>query len=693
MLEILYYILFVSLFISLVSLSTQGSASAEIVNFHSNYWNSSNWVTVTTGDEFWEWSRNGLVSKLFAENTADVPVLIENDQVSVAYENSDFPFTVSPIIVSGTDMTLVGSVRLRQLRVVDSPCSSSFAYSSVSSICSGAFDGNMNEDRSSYSSSECPSYLETAYIWSASDGVSSLISNRSGILYPSGGFAVDLPPDQAQSREMLSDLESNYWLDSQTAAVIVEINSYHPSLDFLVTDRFLFEFSETGSIFSSLKTVALPLRVAYFSPSNTNSAPLLVLDCLNLILYTFAVAWFGYLVSSLRMRIIRFKWTIFDFSLIVVLGVYFGYRISMYIKTSNVIVGDGVFDQPTVFYPLSAVQGDLEAIRISQTLSIVLLVARSLKLVSLISLKWTRVVSKSFPVYVGVTIVAVLGIVGIGFARHTALSHSNPFYARLPNAILSVALSLVGVVWVQEFNGIGGFLSLVIVAFLYLLISPTLITLNVDGADGLVAFDHSNYAWKNNPLVVFCLTTLSLLRGKDTIEEIDETTQNGVEMNILPGIITKRIIARRKSLLARVEAEYNMIVAEFDEYDEWVNKKELARLMEQDQFICKIMGTNDAEEVIRRFGVNIDQSNQLQLSIDRKLDRLNKMVLDLNIQMHPVIGELSDELDSLITDCRVRIDRDMRPLMETVRILTEAVGSLQGNSPKVRKSQAASTQL
>jgi hypothetical protein len=688
--EILVYIVFISVFIPLCYVSTEGSTASTLIEFHSSFWNTSNWVYVEGGNDFWEWSRQGLTSQIFAEGSSDQSVVYDNAQVSISFDKSDFSFTDSPVIVPGTDMTLVGAVRFRQLRVVNSPCASSYIYSSVSTNCARIFNSGSNENRGSFYSDDCPSYLKGAYTWSGSDGVSSLNGNLSGISYPPEGFVFDLPPDESQSLQILSDLEANYWIDSLTAGVIVEVNTYHPSVDFFVTDRFLFEFSETGSVYSSLKTIAFPLRLAYFSPSS--SIPLLLLDLVNLTMYVICLAWTAYLILSLKMRILKFRWTQFDIILLIVLTVYVAFRISIYVTTSTVIVGDGVFDQPREFYPLSAVQSELEAIDICQTIALALLLLRSFKIISLFTRKFMFVATESFSNFLGITCVAVVGIVGIGFARHTALAYLNPLYAQISKSILCVALSLTGAVWVQEYSGIGGILSLVIVVFLYLIIVPIMISLSVDSVKKYDAFrSNKKEVSMRNPLFVFISTAVSSWRGREMIEDLDDPSKNGVEMNVLPGIITKRIIAKRKALLHRFEIEYNMVVNEFDEYAEWVNYKELARLMEQDQFICKILGSNDPKEVMQRFGCNVNASDQLQLSIDRKLDRLNKMVVDLKIQMNPLIGELSDELDSVITDCRVRLDRDMRPLVEVIRTLEDSIGSLQASSPMVRKKSEGAT--
>lgn len=668
-----------AVFIPMAYLYSDGPRSSGISTYHGNFWNVPS-ARVTTSTEFWEWSRTKLASTVFKSDVSGTPVVNAEGGVTVSFSDVGFPSLESPTIISGTDMVLIGSVRLQQFRVNKVDCPTTFVYSSISETCSAEFDMKSNNNKGVYFRSEYPLYLEPAFTWSSEYSGSTMFSNRSGITYPTdcAGFHVDLTPSLPQSTRLLQDLESNNWIDSHTAAIIVSVNTYHPVQDAFVSDRLVFEFTEAGALWSSMTTETLPSSAIMFSETSTDAITQLALAVVNLVWFTVACVWFLYLMVTVRKRLFTFLWTYFDLLLLVMLSLYIYVRSKIYVVMMTWVIGpEAVFGQPRVFYPLSAVAPAYQHAIVCQTTALAIVFIRLNKFAPLAS---PRINFAAFHIHtvIGLMVISIYILVGFSLSYYVSLGFETSTYARWQDAMAAVALSLINVMWITKTEGSGAFFALLWIFLVYLVIAPLLICLSIQGFTTIAATGPSVH---NNPIAVYIRARIDALRGRAIVSDTSQHTQ-GLELDAMPSILRKRIIAMRRTLRFQVEVEFGRSAVNFDDYNEWVSLTELRRILAGDPIVCKLLGTLNAEEVLRSYksdsGIAVGIENQLE----KRLTRIGKSALDLAAKMTPEVSSISADISTLVRQLRNQMDKDLEPLLGTVSAINKTIEDLDAKASK-----------
>ncbi|CAG2220693.1 PKD1L2 [Mytilus edulis] len=158
------------------------------------------------------------------------------------------------------DFLLLGTLRLRQIRVEKSSCEFPDIIKNVYTLECTSPLGYINDDTASYNKSWQTqihtSHDEWAY-HSAWDLTSvPYIGTRA--VYGGGGYVVEMKPNPSADSK-ISELISKLWIDERTRALFVEFTLYNPNLNLYSSVTIVFEFSSPGGITTSFLTFTTPL--------------------------------------------------------------------------------------------------------------------------------------------------------------------------------------------------------------------------------------------------------------------------------------------------------------------------------------------------------------------------------------------------------------------------------------------------
>ena len=204
--------------------------------------------------DFWEWTRNVL------GDVITVPSFNRtNNQTAISLYSQTY---------------LVGSMRMKQMRVKDSNCSTALANvqelkggcapfaASTTSFSTETFGGPdvpiSVASAFEYDSNQRFEYL-WPFIWTGSfRGLEGFYNLKEG------GFQIELPFQKDDYNAMIDNLMENNWFDDKTEAVFININFFNTNADMLGVVNILFEVTIGGSI-----SVRYTIDVARISPTSS----------------------------------------------------------------------------------------------------------------------------------------------------------------------------------------------------------------------------------------------------------------------------------------------------------------------------------------------------------------------------------------------------------------------------------------
>ena len=148
-------------------------------------------------------------------------------------------------------LTVVGSVRLRQLRVKAGSCSRPSWIEPYYRECYGSWTSENELSGGTYQKSTFVSGKAdpSLYGW----------ASQMDINYPNTGYVIDTPVMNITST-MFRDLQTERWIDLQTRALFVEFNIYNPSAHRFLNTRILFEITNYGGCHSSMRLTHIKLE-------------------------------------------------------------------------------------------------------------------------------------------------------------------------------------------------------------------------------------------------------------------------------------------------------------------------------------------------------------------------------------------------------------------------------------------------
>ncbi|XP_023215314.1 polycystin-2-like [Centruroides sculpturatus] len=174
---------------------------------------------------------------------------------------------------------LLGSPRLRQLRVRNDSCAVHPDFTSSISECYDVYDPSIEDTR--------PFGLLNGTEWTYHTEKEMNGSSHWGLLatYSGAGSYVDLGTDKNTSKEKMSILKTNLWLTRATRAVFLDFTTYNANLNLFCVVKIVFEFPATGGMIPSwsFRTVKL---LRYVSASDYIVLGCEIAFCVFIIYYT-----------------------------------------------------------------------------------------------------------------------------------------------------------------------------------------------------------------------------------------------------------------------------------------------------------------------------------------------------------------------------------------------------------------------
>jgi hypothetical protein len=206
-------------------------------------------------EDFWKYinaADDGLMSGLYWPEKYNGDKLDEKDQGYIYYENK-----------------LLGSPRIRQVRVKENSCKVHERFTDVIDACYATWSMNQ-EDKDplkfesngsmwmNYSTSE---QLESRTTYGK-------LTSVFGDPYSGGGVFVDLPRiDKNESARILKELQNLTWVGRGTRAVMIDFTVYNANVNLFSIIKLIFEFPASGGCFphSNFQTLKL---IRYVTPTD-----------------------------------------------------------------------------------------------------------------------------------------------------------------------------------------------------------------------------------------------------------------------------------------------------------------------------------------------------------------------------------------------------------------------------------------
>ena len=668
LIEVIHYLALLGSFIPLAYSFSNPHDTAAIFRFHDDFWKVSN-QTFAVKSDFWSWCDTTLIPKLYDTGSAAGPVADVTGESTFSYDSSAFSLSSSLDILARTDMVLMGPIRLRQVRVNEGQCSDDSAYRSIASFCSPSYDPTSNNNWETFISTYAPAYLREGFTYKDVDGSSvELTSDSTLIRYPSSGFIVDLPRVRGQAVETIQDLSSYDWIDFLTAAVIVEVTTYHASLNMFAVDRILFEFPPDGVMHVSHRTDSFQSFEVSFVGAYASQ---MALNVVNILWPIVGLVCMGIGIFTLGRRFVTFFWNWYDVAMIVIAFTYIGHRISL-MKLSP----SDSFGFPTIHLGLASLVGVKETAIELQGLILCLVFLRAFKFTLLADLRLVRAANNSLGLAIGLACAAGFVLIGFSFAFHLGIGYTDRMYAFVRSAFTARALSLLHVVWVSGTRGMGAFLNLWFIWSFYLIIVPVLVAVGIHAWSSSYVEKLENR--KPHPLAVLLVIIWNRVTRKTMVEPVEARQ---VQVSAFPKMIAERIFARRKKVRIRVAAKFGFFPAVYNEQSETIDLIELQRLLDEDPFIVKVFGSQNAEHVADRL-VQGNSVEELQMKVNRKIDMLQKTQLNLQFKVDPRIETVSSEIHDSLRRVQIDAESDIKSIIGLINDLKK---SLDGISSNVRR--------
>lgn len=683
-LEVCIFLIFACIFIADVFVVAQSGLTARLTGVHSSFWDFKG--DVTTSADFWGWAAHDLVGRLHSSATSSPAVVSVGGSVVGGYANNVFSVSSTPGVIPDSDMVLLGPVRFRQLRVAKGECTDTFNYYHIGTMCAEDYADDQNASHDSFFVSGYPMYLNSAFEWRNDCKANSVAGKTTGLVYGANGFVFDLPVDEAEALQALTDLETSNWVDAQTSAVIVEVNTFHAISDVFVVDRFLFEFSSANLGISAHDSFVIPSATVSLTSTDSRSQIQLGLDAFCVMFFMIFVTWYLYqfFVCSIQ-RLWNFVGFHVDTIFLLLTILLIACRAYMYALMTEKVVGANasLFGHPNIFVPLSLLTDLQEYILTLQAVLLLLFIIRSLKFLYLtrpgsFSRNVFRFSAKSFREFFSVAVMAAIVLIGFAMAYYVRIGYSDSDYTSPTASFTSVGLSLIGVLniksdWIWD-NKFIAFVSLWYLFVIYLMLYPLLFAVAVwakTAVDQTSEVESPNFSSGESPLFVFCKTVWrNWFSRAIPVEPLDEEEQ-GLKIDLLPGVVRKRIQVRRKELKAKVENALRVAASHYDEYDDFVSISELRKIIHEDPFIVSLMGFSTAEEIIDKLH-NDSKHDLVEASLTQKIHTVQTAGVQYGVEMNPNILLVSNELSAMIDETRAKIERELAPLTASVHTLNLA---------------------
>ncbi|KAM4723032.1 polycystin-1-like protein 2 [Rhinophrynus dorsalis] len=228
-------------------------------------------------------------------------------------------FGTYPGFVTDGNSKLVGSARIRQVRVKKSSCPVASALRSTIEDCRAPYSLDA-EDTSNYeqnwnlSAFTNTTGTESAWQYQTQSRLRGHPTWGKLATYRGGGYVVHLGNDRTKASRVLQDLFSNVWLDTYTRAVFVEFTIYNANVNLFCIVVLMFETKALGTFFTH--TNLQSIRLYPF----TDGLHIFVVAA-EVIYFLFVIYYMvvqGKLMKQQKWGYFRSKWNLLELALIII---------------------------------------------------------------------------------------------------------------------------------------------------------------------------------------------------------------------------------------------------------------------------------------------------------------------------------------------------------------------------------------
>jgi len=619
---------------------------------------SCNLNTVTDHHTFWKWMHDDF-SELSFTPRADYTLPIA--KLNTTFSDNQFHIAWSPRYIGSETNVLLGTIRVRQVRVQKNRgCSTSALYKQIFTNCYGDFMP-LSESRENFLKLWSPTYTKRFYEWNPPEVTLAIPVKGNETTYTAGGYFWDLPLELTSTLELINDLKSWHWVDAQTRAVIIEFNILNTNINVVVNNRIGFEFTPSGQVkpFHKMQTWSLYM----LSFGVRGDLLVFIFFILYLMVFLITISYIIWQIVRLGTRYFNFGWNLVD---LLLFGINLWYIIIRAMLWTNVANEPGLlYDRfgarqlghPQVFHSFSKVGLDLASLA-PKVLSVIILVMwmRILKYLCLVG--WfrllLRVLERSAKELLIFSVLVVVLFTGFAVTFFVAFGDEQEVFASLDSSILVLyffLLSGISVDYAEWFapSSSGGSLRPILFLFYFFLvyfISFSIFMAIVLDAYTMVNIFHRNKGENtDNPMRVFLWAYY-----KHSGDAIDDWRLNpedrSIKLSLLPGMVSKKWVEKKKRLREMVDKNANMmevgpdgepqkmswlsqisnallpasaiaakragqlpakVVRTKDLYaledmaDDEISRLQLQRLLNEDLSLRLLLNTDKSLEVIRRF--------------------------------------------------------------------------------------------
>uniref|UniRef100_W5KFY4 PLAT domain-containing protein n=1 Tax=Astyanax mexicanus TaxID=7994 RepID=W5KFY4_ASTMX len=211
---------------------------------------------------------------------------------------------------------LVGTARLRQVRVQKSSCRKASSVRSSVPDCHAPYSWEV-EDMGSYGpgwtsliDSNMSKALFTPWQYQTQSRLRAHTVWGGMALYRGGGFVVDLEPDQQNSSSVLQYLFENAWLDIYTRALFIEFTVYNANVNLFCIVTLMLETTAVGAF--QYRTELQNIRLF----QTTDGIPTLVSEAIYFLFILYYMFLQAKLMKQQKWEYFRNKWNILELAII-----------------------------------------------------------------------------------------------------------------------------------------------------------------------------------------------------------------------------------------------------------------------------------------------------------------------------------------------------------------------------------------
>ncbi|OXB62704.1 hypothetical protein ASZ78_003064 [Callipepla squamata] len=230
----------------------------------------------------------------------------------------DGPLSAPGFITDGNSK-LVGSARIRQVRVKGDSCPISPTLQRVIRECHAPYS-LRTEDTSDYGEHWNTSVFDTSSDLSSAWQYQSQSKLRGQPIwgklatYGGGGYVVHLGTDPQNASRVLQYLFNNVWLDTFTRAVFVEFTVYNANVNLFCIICLMFETNALGAFFPSAELQSVRL----YPYTNTLHIFVVAAEVIYFLFVVYYMIVQGKLMKTLKWRYFHSKWNLLEMAIILI---------------------------------------------------------------------------------------------------------------------------------------------------------------------------------------------------------------------------------------------------------------------------------------------------------------------------------------------------------------------------------------